>query len=98
MSLSGQVAWVTGSSKGIGRAASVKLAENGCDIIVHYHWSESKAREVAERIEALGRDVLLVGGDVSEAKDVSRMVGEIEEHYGHVDIRGYISQQRGTLG
>jgi len=82
----GKVAWVTGSSKGIGRATTLSLAEQGCDVAVHYGSSEDEAREVAKQVEAHGRDVLLVGGDVSRAEDVRRMAGEIEEHYGRVDI------------
>lgn len=86
MSFSGEVAWVTGSSKGIGRAASIKFAERGCNVAIHYNRSEAEAREVVEQVEALGRDTLLLIGNVSEAKDVNRMVGEIEEYYGRVDI------------
>lgn len=82
----GEVAFVTGSGKGIGRAASIKFAEKGCNVAVHYNCSESEAQEVAEQIEALGQDALLVRGDVSETKDVNKMVEEIEEHYGRVDI------------
>ena len=86
MIFDGEVAWVTGSSKGIGRATALSLAEQGCDVAVHYGSSEDEAREVAKQVEAHGRDVLLVGGDVSRAEDVRRMAGEIEEHYGRVDI------------
>ncbi|MBA3637220.1 MAG: 3-oxoacyl-ACP reductase FabG [Rubrobacteraceae bacterium] len=86
MIFDGKVAWVTGSSKGIGRATALSLAEQGCDVAVHYGSSEDEAREVAKQVEAHGRDVLLVGGDVSRAEDVRRMAGEIEEHYGRVDI------------
>lgn len=86
MSFLGEVAWVTGSSKGIGRAASIKFAERGCDLVVHYNRSESEAREVAEQVEDFGRDALLVKGDVSEAEDVGRMVEMIEEYYGRLDI------------
>jgi 3-oxoacyl-[acyl-carrier protein] reductase len=82
----GEVAWVTGSSKGIGRATALGLAEQGCDVVVHYDSSEDEATEVAEQIEAHGRDVLLIQGDVSKGEDVRRMVGEIEERYGRVDI------------
>ncbi len=86
MLFSGEVAWVTGSSKGIGRAASIGLAESGCNVVVHYNSSEDDAREVGERIRALGRDALLLGGDVTDADDVRRMARAIEDHYGRVDI------------
>ncbi len=86
MMFSGEVAWVTGSSKGIGKATVLGLAEQGCDVAVHYGSSEDEAKEVTEQVKAYGRDALLVRGDVSEAEDVRRMVREIEDHYGRIDI------------
>jgi 3-oxoacyl-[acyl-carrier protein] reductase len=82
----GEVAWVTGSSTGIGRAVAIALAEEGCDVAVHYNSSESAAQEVVERVEATGRTALAVKGDVSDAGDVGRMVGEIEDRFGRIDI------------
>lgn len=85
-SFSGEVVWVTGSSTGIGRAASVGFAEQGCDVVAHYNRSEEEAREVAEQIKHLGREVLLVQGDVADAKDVKRMAQQIEERFGRLDV------------
>jgi len=81
-----EVAWVTGSSTGIGRAAAEGLAQQGCRVVVHYNRSEDEAQEVVERIASSGGEATLVGGDVSDAGEVERMVGEIEERYGRVDI------------
>jgi 3-oxoacyl-[acyl-carrier protein] reductase len=75
LQFSGEVAWVTGSSKGIGRAISIGLAEQGCHVVVHYNSSEDEAREVEERIRVAGGDALLLGGDVIRTEDVRRMVG-----------------------
>ena len=86
MRSSGEVAWVTGSSKGIGRAVVLGLAEQGRDVVVHYNSSEDDAREVEERIKGFGNDVLMLKGDVTDAGDVRRMVGEIEDRYGRIDI------------
>lgn len=86
MLFDGEVAWVTGSSQGIGRAVVIGLAEEGCDVVVHYSSSEDKALEVVEQVEAAGRAVLAVKGDVSDAGDVRRMTGEIEERFGRVDV------------
>ena len=86
MMFSEDVAWVTGSSTGIGAASAVALAEQRCRVVVHYNRSESEAREVIERISSSGGEATLVGGDVSDAGEVERMVGEIEERYGRVDI------------
>ena len=81
-----EVAWVTGSSTGIGRAAAVALAEQGCRVVVHYNQSEDEAREVVEEITSSGGEAMLVGGDVSDAGEVESMVGEIEDRYGRLDI------------
>ena len=52
MMFSEEVAWVTGSSTGIGRAAALALAEQGCTVAVHYNRSEDDTREVVERISS----------------------------------------------
>ncbi|TCJ19676.1 3-oxoacyl-ACP reductase FabG [Rubrobacter taiwanensis] len=82
----GTVVWVTGSSTGIGRAAAIGFAREGCAVAVHYNSSEGPAQEVAGEIESLGREALLVRGDVSKAADVRRMVGEIERRFGRLDV------------
>ena len=86
MSSSGEVAWVTGSGTGIGRAVALKLAERGCDVAVHYNRSEAEAREVAERVGALGRDALLLHGDVADAKDVEKMALKIDAQFAVLDV------------
>jgi 3-oxoacyl-[acyl-carrier protein] reductase len=81
-----EVAWVTGSSTGIGRAVAMALAEQGRRVVVHYNASENEAREVVEEIEISSGEASLVGGDVSDADEVGRMVGEIEERFGRLDV------------
>jgi 3-oxoacyl-[acyl-carrier protein] reductase len=81
-----EVAWVTGSSTGIGRACALSLTKEGCKVAVHYNRSEDEAKEVVEEIESTGGEALLVGGDVADAGEVKRMVGEIEERFGRLDI------------
>ena len=85
MTFSEEVAWVTGSSTGIGRAVALGLAERGCRVMVHYNRSEGEAREVVERISSSGGEAALVGGDVADAGEVKRMAGEIEDRYGRLD-------------
>jgi 3-oxoacyl-[acyl-carrier protein] reductase len=86
MVFSEEVAWVTGSSTGIGRAAAVGLAEQGCRVVVHYNRSEDEAREVVKEIGSSGGEAMLVGGDVADTGDVKRMVREIEDRYSRLDI------------
>ncbi len=86
MMFTDEVAWVTGSSTGIGRAVAEGLAGQGCRIVVHYNSSENEAHGVVEGIQASGGEASLVGGDVSDAAQVERMVGEIEDRYGRLDF------------
>jgi 3-oxoacyl-[acyl-carrier protein] reductase len=86
MMFSEEVAWVTGSSTGIGRAVAIGLADQGCRVVVHYNRSEDEARKVVEEISASGGEATLVGGDVADAGEVRRMAGEIEDRYGRLDI------------
>jgi 3-oxoacyl-[acyl-carrier protein] reductase len=86
MMFSEEVAWVTGSSTGIGAVSAVALAEAGCRVAVHYNRSEDEAREVVERISSSGGEAILVGGDVADAGEVKRMVREIEDRYGRLDV------------
>lgn len=86
MIFSEEVAWVTGSSTGIGRACAVALASEGCKAAVHYNRSEDEAAKVVEEIESSDGEALLVGGDVADAGEVKRMVGEIEDRFGRLDI------------
>jgi 3-oxoacyl-[acyl-carrier protein] reductase len=86
MMFSEEVAWVTGSSTGIGAASAVALAGEGCRVAVHYNRSEDEAREVVERISSSGGEAMLVGGDVADAGEVERMAREIEDRYGRLDV------------
>jgi 3-oxoacyl-[acyl-carrier protein] reductase len=81
-----EVAWVTGSSTGIGRAVALALAERGYRVVVHYNRSGGEAREVVDRISSSGGEAALVGSDVADAGEVKRMAGEIEDRYGRLDV------------
>ena len=84
--LTGRVALVTGSSRGIGRASALKLAEAGADVVINYVTSRAAATEVAEQIEARGRRVYVVKADVGEEDDVESMLDFIREQIGRLDI------------
>jgi len=83
---SGKVTWITGSSTGIGRAMAIGFAGHGSDVVVHYHKSESEAQSLAREIERMGKNVLVVKGDVSDKGQVDEMVRIIGERFGRVDI------------
>ncbi len=64
MSLQGEVALVTGGSRGIGRACAIALAKAGAEVIVNYHSNAEKAKEVVQEIEKAGGKASTLGFDV----------------------------------
>lgn len=84
--LTGRVALITGSSRGIGRACALRLAEAGADIVVNYRSSKSSAMDVASQIQAMGRTVAVVRADVSQRDDVESMIEFVKLEFGGLDI------------
>lgn len=85
MDLSGRVAMVTGSGRGIGRGIAMVLASHGADLVIS-DINPDSAGEASEEIRSLGRKSIAVAGDVSKKADVERLVGEAEGAFGRVDI------------
>lgn len=86
MVLEGKVAVVTGGSRGIGRATSILLAQNGADVAVNYAGNQKAAEEVCAAITAMGRKVVAYQADVSNKEAVKAMFESIIKEFGRVDI------------
>ena len=84
--LEGKVALVTGSSRGIGKACALRLAEAGADVVINYVTSAKEAEQVAEQIAALGRRAACVRADVSQEEDVEEMLDFVRDQWGRLDI------------
>jgi NAD(P)-dependent dehydrogenase (short-subunit alcohol dehydrogenase family) len=84
-SLAGQVALITGSSKGIGKACALALAQAGADIILGLH-DVASGQELAGQIQAIGRKALPVQMDVSKMQEIRESVQAGLQHFGHIDI------------
>ncbi|OWQ47933.1 oxidoreductase [Roseateles noduli] len=84
--LTGQVALVTGGSRGIGAAIVRRLARDGADVVFSYANSPDRAREVASDVEAMGRRVLAVQADQAKTADVERLVKTAHDTFGRLDI------------
>jgi 2-deoxy-D-gluconate 3-dehydrogenase len=83
--LSGQVALVTGASRGLGRTLALALAGAGADIAIAAR-SESALQSVADEIRALGRRAIAVPTDVTVTAEVDGLVRHTLDELGSVDI------------
>lgn len=84
--LKGRVALVTGSSRGIGRAIALALADAGSDIVLNFRSRAAEAAAVDLEIRRLERQCLTIQADVSAAADVTRLVAAAQERFGAIDI------------
>ncbi|MFF5155343.1 SDR family oxidoreductase [Streptomyces sp. NPDC000348] len=81
-----RVAVVTGGSRGIGRAVSRKLAEDGLAVVVNYTRDEASAEETVAAITEAGGRAVAVRADVAEEKEVAALFDRAEEEFGGVDV------------
>lgn len=86
MKLTGKVSLVTGSSRGIGKAIAIALAQEGSDVVINYLKELSKANETASLIAKLNRRHIEIQADVSDINQVNRMIEKTIETFGHLDI------------
>ncbi|NES06071.1 MAG: 3-oxoacyl-[acyl-carrier-protein] reductase [Okeania sp. SIO2F4] len=84
--LKGQVAIITGASRGIGRAAALALAMEGANVVVNYAKSSGAAVEVVAEIVAAGGSGMALQADVSKAEEVDTLVKEVMEKWSRIDI------------
>lgn len=83
--LDGKVALVTGASVGLGQAMAVALAQAGADVAAHCHL-DGEADDTCRQIETLGRKFFTVAGDLSDKEAPKRIVEEVVENFGRIDI------------
>ena len=84
--LSGQVAVVTGGSRGIGRACVLALAREGADVVINYVAAAEAAETCRAEAEASGVHALVVQADVGDADEARHLIDTAEAHFGRVDI------------
>lgn len=95
--LEGRVAVVTGGSRDIGRAISVKLAAEGAKVCINYCNNEAKARETLELVKKAGGEAILVKADVTKAEDVAYLLKTAADTFGgRIDI--LVNNAGGIMG
>lgn len=84
--LSGKVAFVTGASRGIGRAIALRLAADGAKVALNFASNSAKAEAVKADIESIGGTAMLVQGDVSDFQTVTELIKRVVDEWGRIDI------------
>ena len=84
--LEGQVAVVTGASRGIGRACAIELAREGASVVVNYLSNADAAEATRDAIHEFGGTVVLVKADVSDAQEAADVIETAVEELGKIDI------------
>ncbi|TCC85855.1 SDR family oxidoreductase [Pedobacter hiemivivus] len=84
--LSEKVILITGSSKGIGAAIALKLAEEGAKVIVNYAGGKTEAESVVANIREKGGDAISVQADVSKPDQVEALFDQAIAQYGKIDV------------
>jgi len=86
ISLEGKKAFITGGSRGIGRATAILFARAGADVALNFHTRTDAAGEVRAAVKRAGRECLIVQADLSRRDDIDRMVEEVIHSWPDLDI------------
>jgi 3-oxoacyl-[acyl-carrier protein] reductase len=86
ITLEGQVAIVTGGSRGIGAACAIFFAKAGADVVITYAHNAAAAANTVSKVEALGRTCMALKADVANEKSAQMVVGKTIKKFGKIDI------------
>ncbi|HHW56513.1 MAG TPA: 3-oxoacyl-[acyl-carrier-protein] reductase [Clostridia bacterium] len=81
-----KTAFITGGSRGIGRAIALRLAKDGFNIVVNYSKSDKSAEEVVKEAKEYGVEAMAVKCDVSKYDEVEKAIDKIVEEFGSIDV------------
>ena len=84
--LGGQVALVTGASRGIGAVIAKSLGEAGVNVGVNYSANRDAANDVAEAIRSGGSESIIIQGDISDDMHAQAVVKQVTDEWGQSDI------------
>ena len=81
-----KIALITGSSQGIGAACALRLAKDGCNIILNGHKFDERGEKLIKEIQAMGRKAVFLEADLSKASAAIKLITDAVAVFGHLDI------------
>src|SRR6202008_2061090 len=84
--LTGKIALITGSARGIGKAIAERYGFCGASVVVNYARDRERANSTVEGIQRFGGTAIAIQGDVSKVADIERLFAATVEHFGRLDI------------
>lgn len=84
--LQGARVLITGSSRGIGAKTAQYLSEAGASVVINYRNKAARAEKLAEELTQSGAQALAIGADLTDPLDVARMINQIKEAWGGLDV------------
>jgi 3-oxoacyl-[acyl-carrier protein] reductase len=86
MNKDNKIAFITGASRGIGKAIAISLAKDGIYVIINYRNNEESAKEVLDEITNLGGNGEIIQGDISNFDESKEVIDKIVQECGKIDI------------
>lgn len=81
-----KVVFVTGGSRGIGKAISLKYAENGYNVVINYVSTNTDIEKLEKEFKEKGAESLILKADVSKVEEVENVVNKAIERFGKIDV------------
>ncbi|MFZ7134561.1 MAG: 3-oxoacyl-[acyl-carrier-protein] reductase [Eubacteriales bacterium] len=84
--LTGRTAFITGGSRGIGRAIAKKLSALNANIVINYVSNDEAAKKLVEEIKTHGQEAVAIKGNVKDFEDSKQMIHTVVSTFGRIDI------------
>jgi pteridine reductase len=86
MELRGKIALVTGSAHRVGKQIALRLAQEGCHLIIHYNHSEDEASKTLDEVKEYRVNAIALKADLSHHEEILTLFKQIDEHFQGLDI------------